>query len=217
MNYLSRSPGRVFEPANLPRCKSLILERAFYPFFSRPSIMAFTAHLPLQDFTYDGALNLKIPSVTHAFDSALGSRFGRSGEQPWKDLHTIHMRGALSYDHQDEDRVPFVPRVSFWDWSFKVLALDLADKDEDWMVRPGASRFFNLFLHPVGAEESSDWWRGLERIELRGPPELEAGFRIRLDEARSTRPFAGLQKRILPMVVFIERDGTERRLIEENE
>lgn len=161
-----------------------------------------------------------------------GGNYLTADEQPWKNLHTIRFNGRLWYDsgtreHDDEHIRQFVRRrISFWQWSFRTLVIDLPRDLKQSMLWFGGD-LTDLFLEPNEGRETVSssttarleperWWNGLERIELRVPIWLEDQFRLRLKMAQK-ESLATLQQRILPMIVFVGVDGEESRLMTEGE
>lgn len=146
-------------------------------------------------------------------------------EQPWSDLQSIRMRNLIWTDEVNAIGEVGVKRIAFSNWTFEVLTLDLTMMHKAGTrlernkraAKEIAQTFFQFFLDPVDSEESGRWWKGLKRIELRVLPAMEAEFRRRLDLATKALPLAGLQKKILPLIVFVDDDGTERRLIEQTD
>ena len=172
--------------------------------------------LPIVVFTFDGAHGIRSPWIAHTFPLAVATRLGRLGEQPWQDLQTLTVDGALWFDQVDHHGLPISPRISFAAWTFKTLIVNLPPQPANWRTRPFTHDFFNLFLDPVTARESATWWVGLERIELRVPSEIEDEFRLRrLDAREKAGPLGGLQKRILPLIVFVREDGRKGWLMEQ--
>jgi len=71
----------------------------------------------------------------------------------------------------------------------------------------------DLFLE-VDPRDQSTFLVVTERIELRGGASLEERFRERVDEKQKVG-LSAFEERIASMIVFVDEDETERRLLEE--
>lgn len=146
-------------------------------------------------------------------------------EQPWEHLKSFCL--VDTFWHDEVLYRPDIPgptshsdwfaRIAFANWKMSVLIFDGSRGPWRDATDQSSLNFFDLFFNPVEAEGSDVWWTELERIELRIPLSMAADFRSRYDEAIKAGPLARLQRRILPMVVFIAPDGTESKLIDDAE
>lgn len=207
----------VFHPAQLSRCRTLVIDEAglFMSPFDLPFVWNFLASLPIVVCTIQESRADTLPSMTRSFSKAMAAQLFGSSRQPWKDLETIRTQGTVFWDAYDKARREITPRLALSEWSFKLLALELPDRPSTPAPGPVQSdegTFYSLFFDPVRPDESTSWWRGLERIELTVPSSMEAEMRRRLEEKRWAASI-GLQRRILPMVVFVDKDGSQRKLI----
>ena len=207
----------VFHPALLPRCTSLIVDQVGLPMshFDAPSLWSFVATLPIVDFTRHGN-PCEPATVTATFSKAVAAQLFGSTKQPWRNLWTVRMRDTVYFDEYDHARKETTPRLALSEWSPKVFAIHLPDGPPlaHRRFRPGEDDFYWLFLDHVSVAESSTWWTGLERVELNLPSAMETEFRHRFERDWDADSLFGLQKRILPMIVFVDGDGIETRLIE---
>lgn len=135
--------------------------------------------------------------------------------QPWKSLHTIRFVGSLYY-HTIEDwtNAPCIYRIAFSQWTFRVLIVEVPTDIPRVERGYSYTKFFDIFLRSVEDEESVPWWRGLERIELRTPNWVENDFRRLMLEVEKDTPRARLQSEVFPLIVFVDEDGVEQRLVE---
>lgn len=237
---LSTSTAVELSAVDLPRCTSLVLDGTPFGLFSvPPAFTTFITRLPINRFTYHaqdifhskGCQPAPRP-VAVSFSTSLSRSLLGTANPGWASLETVRFTGALAYDAEPpkgryaatagED--VFVSRIACWEWAVKTLVVDLTDvpetqplqRDRDQDKENGRwDRLVRLFLKSMEMEQVDGWWGGLERIELRVPPAVETELRFRLAEARKSAPLVRLQRRILPLVVFVGADGHERKSMED--
>jgi hypothetical protein len=185
-------------------------------------ITPFVRQLPVRDLSLSSENSSPVPP-SHAATLGYGSSYVQtvfgSTDQIWPGLQTLRFCGTVWYDYEEtgnhDDASAIRKRVTFSEWSFKTLVVDI--KATRAHNSPQEERFFAVFLNAQHAEATDAWWPRMDRIEMRIPNSLEEGFRRRLAEAQKAGPLARLQQRILPMVVFVDEDGTERKLISDDQ
>ena len=122
----------------------------------------------------------------------------------WRDFFLIK---------EDTDEVDH--RLALWDWPVEELVIDLSDQEGNEGTHADMTDIAMLLdpktdLH----DEPVELFTELRRIELRVVPALEGVLR----EETKKHERAGLseaQQRILPLIVFVDKDGTETRLLED--
>lgn len=113
----------------MPHCTSLALDWSRLPFLQSPTFDRLLASLPithlevcLRNYNH---MSLGFYTI-NSFSQSFTSRLFDSGPQPWPDLDTVRIRGPILFDYQrNQDGKIANPRISFSDWSFRVLAVDL--------------------------------------------------------------------------------------------
>lgn len=113
-------------------------------------------------------------------------------------------------------------RLAFESWSFSLLAIDIPNlemsaRDANARARNFPDSFFlNEFSDELELADSGRWWTGLEKIELRVPTSFETSFRRCYEAAVKAAPLSVMEKKILPLIVFIGENGEESKLVEED-
>jgi len=164
----------------------LALAIRFHPLYSRRSL-TWTYGTPLMKF-----LGLDDPD---AF---------------WTSLEVLIFEGYLWYD---EFLVPITraldrTRLSLSGWSFRVLVVRFhpGEGDEELVV--------DLFLN-VDPRDQPTFLIDTERIEFSGGAKgVEKEFRKAVEEKKKVG-LSEFEKRIASMIVFVDEDGMERRLLDQ--
>lgn len=192
-------------PVPLARCTSLTMDMYCLSFCQSSSFRLFLSRLPILDFS----LSACGKEVIYTASWAKG--FFGTTDQPWADLRTVSLSHGLFFDqHDNDDRKLTFPRLPFGDWSFDVLIVN-ARWPAVWPTFSVGKEDFLRFMFK--SDGGRAWWPTLGRIELRAVSAVERAFRRRLKKATKAGSQAGPQKRILPLVVFVDEDGAERRLM----
>ena len=119
-----------------------------------------------------------------------------------RNLDVLVFEGLLWY----QDLTTF---HSLSDWSFRVLVVHFHPAG-----RGDEERVVELFLD-VHSEDQPDFLTTTERIEFSGGPTgVEEQFRKAVEEKKRVG-LNEFEKRIASLIVFVDEDGTERRVLEE--
>jgi hypothetical protein len=148
---------------------------------------------------------------------------------PWPDLRTVHLVGGLVMDDDRKDE-HVVRSMAFFFLPSTVEKLVVSFAD-DFPEKGGVGKWvLRALLRGYRMEERSTRWAGVIRIEVRrlhggarGIEErIRADWRATLGEQKTVRLMRGWNgtrkekdRRLGEMVVFVDEDGTERRLVNE--
>ena len=199
----------------MPNCSSLLLDTSMFSLSSYPSLPVILSHLTpsqfaIRDHSIGQAFNISLPNTySDPLINALGLE---DCGALWRRLDVLIFEGYLWYDKFiDLTTFDNLGRIiSFSDRSCKVLVVRFHSSrgDEDLVVE--------LFLD-VDLEDQPTFLIDTERIEFSGGAKVvEEGFRKAVEEKRSVG-LSEFERRIASLIVFVDEDGTERRLLEEME
>ena len=99
--------------------------------------------------------------------------------------------------------------MPLFDWSFKILVIEISEIEEDWET----NALFDTFFYTRPVQPPDDIWVALERIELRTSTSVEAKFRARLDALEAQSRLTTVQRRVLSLVKFVGSDGRVRDFV----
>lgn len=210
-----RSKGFEVGSLNLLKCSFLLFDVCTLYGTRSSVIRALLVQLPVICLYIDdiGCHKSICDTFVHPANVVLGLPI-----QPpqWKDLQRIVFRGTLWFDENLFPGNPGDPRISFSEWSFRILVIELAfpQKVED------AIRALEVFLDLRPERRTGDFPRSTERIEFRVCGQFAGEFEkeVREDvERRVGRGLTAFEKRVASLMVFVGENGEERRLIEEQE
>lgn len=132
----------------------------------------------------------------------------------WAHLDVLVLHGSLWYDELNFDPTTDYldrRRLSFSDWSFKVLVVRFQNG-----LRGDEKQVVELFLD-VDPRDQPTFLTATERIEfIAGPKLVEEKFTKEVAK-REKVGLSEFEKRIATLIVFVDEDGTERRLLENSE
>lgn len=208
------SPLSAFEVSelDLPNCSSLFLQTNKVSAFPSSPFARIAPQLPIRNLTLQHLTLVKYDWYKtsfpcDSFDDDLDELLGlRSRPSLWTNLNKLVFRNTLWYDYPK--------RLSFSDWSFKVVVVEVAPK----MV-VDTKTALSLFLEP-SPKENVGFLEDVERIEfkIRGGFAREVEQNFRNDATRRKgRGLSELEKRLLPLMVFVGDDGVERKLLKGDE
>lgn len=201
---------------NLPKCSSLSLSLGEFNISSYSASLI--SLLPLKKLrahfgTASGSAHLS----TLVLWNPLSERIVDTDSQPpsWSNLHTV-VFDTVWLDRTYRGHENIGHEVSLAYWSFEVLVFELdpsAGVDEIEIV---SEAFLSPCSKPKSKAKEEGFLRDTRRIEFRLSGEyaglFEEVFRRRLEEKTGLTMF---EKRIASLIVFVEEDGKERRLVEE--
>ena len=158
---------------------------------------------------------------TNSFYSALTNEIGAPG--PSAPLQTLTFSGAVWWDEVEKTK----RQLSLCNRAFKVLVLDLRVSPDDGKTDPDSDleeddaaylNFTDIILDPLRSSpsEAGDFLPEVLRIEFRVGSKLEEHLRGETKKYEQAG-LSAIQKRILPLIVFLDDDGAERKLINETE
>jgi len=197
----------------MPNCSSLLLDTSMFSLSSYPSLPVILSHLTPSQFA------IRDHPVLQTFNSSLACTYGRPLMNAlglkdcgalWRRLDVLIFEGYLWYDTIS------VPkkfggnrrRISLSDWSFRVLVVHFNTDggDEELVV--------DLFLN-VDPRDQPTFLIDTERIYFSGGAKIvEKEFRKAVEEKKKVG-LSEFERRIASLIVFVDEDGTERRLLED--
>ncbi|KAL7410716.1 hypothetical protein BDY24DRAFT_399120, partial [Mrakia frigida] len=206
----------------LPNCSTLLLDLKHLDHWTFRPFPHIISQLPVQNLTlrdhtsHPSQGNHPSPLEPSTDDGLLFADVGLPSDQIWDDLVVVTMEGSVwadevSWEDMSTDEGIERANLALSTWSFKVLVVRFDASYDRW----DEGRIVYLFLDP-DPMDLEGFLRSTERVEIRGGAPVEKEFRRVIGERRE----AGLsefEKRIASLIVFVEEDGSERRLLEKVE
>jgi len=138
-------------------------------------------------------------------ETALHKALFGEASQPWKQLDSVAFVNATC---SDLPSTLIASRISLSNWSFEVLIVEVSPGRP---VVGDADRTLSLFL-PPNLPTTERFLEDVESIEFRMGGQFakvtEEKFRKEV-KGRVARGLTSVEKRLLPLFVFVREDGTE--------
>ena len=209
----------------LPKCTSLTLLTPPLAVRFFPSLGKIISQLPVKDLTILHP-QYSLPSKNPKFpldrlnDLMNETEVTQTGSpphhftqpqtliHPWKSLEKVTFLGSLFYEYiQDPDSWDrYYPRFACSRYSCKTFVVELSPSVVN------GSKLFEFLLRPKPTEDETTYLSNVERIEFRVSSQMEEQL-VEHARERNRRGFDKLEKRLLPLVIFSRKDGSERRLV----
>lgn len=134
------------------------------------------------------------------------------------ELKTLTLDGTLWNDELPIETDGYIETSSFADWSFKVLVVRMDSSKYDSLYPPlhipnARKRAVELFFDN-SLYEGGSFLERVERIEFRTDVKMEDEFRAEVAERKKVG-LRAFERRSASMIVFVDEDGRERRLLDE--
>ena len=213
---------------DLSRCTSLLVDLSSDLIGDRtflPNLMPQITNLRHLRIAYHTFYHHSKPWRTLGSNTSFVNLIG--GPAPSAPLETLTFTGAVLWDQVKYPGPASFHRLSLSDRAFKTLVVDLresadnretdsyrkSDEEEEADLEDAA-----IILDPLRSmpSQAGHFLPEVRRIELRVGSKLEGQLRTQTKKYEQAG-LSVLQERILPPIVFIDDDGTERRVIEATE